>query len=544
MSSKFISKKLIKELRSGNKFSKPIIRVSIISITISIMVMLLAVSIVKNFQKEISQKVVNFGSHIQIRAGGFNQSFESTPIQLKQAYIDKILSIEGVSHVQTFALKPGIIQSKADTVKINNDEEQIIRDIEGVIFKGVNNDFNWENLKDKIIEGEAIEWNSDKPSNKIIISKHISKKLKLNVGEAIACYFIKGNGPRLKRFIVSGIYETGLEEFDKQFTFIDIRHIQKLNDWGIQTTLFLNENCFDGKLLLEAKSFGGNKKYLYDWGKGYSTSNKLFICPKKDTIIQVKSISFDYTSSMERVFVGLADSAYIKLSVDGNACPCSGIMKYESIDDSTRNYSNESVSITSVTKNGEGSMRYYIGGYEVFLNDFSLIDKVDQEIGVSEDLLKATKITDAYREIFGWLNILNTNVVVIIVLMILVAIVNITSLLLVLIIERSNMIGLLKAFGAENKIIQRIFVSLGGYIMIRGLIIGNGLAFVIIILQKQFGLIKLPQENYFLNKVPMDFEWLDFLIINVFTIAVCYGILFLASLFIGRINPIKTIKFN
>ena len=91
MSSKFISKKLIKELRSGNKFSKPIIRVSIISITISIMVMLLAVSIVKNFQKEISQKVVNFGSHIQIRAGGFNQSFESTPIQLKQAYIDKIL---------------------------------------------------------------------------------------------------------------------------------------------------------------------------------------------------------------------------------------------------------------------------------------------------------------------------------------------------------------------------------------------------------------------------------------------------------------------
>ncbi len=506
--------------------------------------MLLAVSIVKNFQKEISQKVVNFGSHIQIRAGGFNQSFESTPIQLKQAYIDKILSIEGVSHVQTFALKPGIIQSKADTVKINNDEEQIIRDIEGVIFKGVNNDFNWENLKDKIIEGEAIEWNSDKPSNKIIISKHISKKLKLNVGEAIACYFIKGNGPRLKRFIVSGIYETGLEEFDKQFTFIDIRHIQKLNDWGIQTTLFLNENCFDGKLLLEAKSFGGNKKYLYDWGKGYSTSNKLFICPKKDTIIQVKSISFDYTSSMERVFVGLADSAYIKLSVDGNACPCSGIMKYESIDDSTRNYSNESVSITSVTKNGEGSMRYYIGGYEVFLNDFSLIDKVDQEIGVSEDLLKATKITDAYREIFGWLNILNTNVVVIIVLMILVAIVNITSLLLVLIIERSNMIGLLKAFGAENKIIQRIFVSLGGYIMIRGLIIGNGLAFVIIILQKQFGLIKLPQENYFLNKVPMDFEWLDFLIINVFTIAVCYGILFLASLFIGRINPIKTIKFN
>lgn len=506
--------------------------------------MLLAVSIVKNFQKEISQKVVNFGSHIQIRAGGFNQSFESTPIQLKQNYVDDLMSIKGVEHVQTFALKPGIIQSKADTQQINDDEERIIRDIEGVIFKGINEDFKWDNLTDKIIEGKPIEWSKDHVSNEIIISKHLSKKLRLNVGEAIACYFIKGNGPRLKRFKVSGIYETGLEEFDKQFTFIDIRHIQKLNDWGIQTTLFLNENCFDGSLLIEAKSFGGNKKYLYDWGRGYTTIDRLSICPKRDTTIKVKSITYDYTSSMERVLVGVADSAFIKLKVSGDICPCNGKLQYESIDDSTRVYSNGNGSITTITKNGEGSMKYYIGGYEVFLNDFSLIDQVDQEIGVSEDLLKVTKITDAYREIFGWLNILNTNVVVIIVLMILVAIVNITSLLLVLIIERSNMIGLLKAFGAENKVIQRIFVSLGGYIMVRGLIIGNALAFLIILIQKQFGIIKLPQENYFLNKVPMDIEWVDFLLINLFTIGVCYGILFLASLFISRINPIKTIKFN
>lgn len=514
--------------------------------------MIVAISIVKGFQKEIKDKVVNFSSHFQITAGGNNFSFENTPIIKSNDFIQSLSSENQIKHVQTFATKPGLIQSRADTQFFDNDKIKIIRDIEGVIFKGISTDFNWEFLSKKIIEGKNFNLNNNKTSDSILISKYLSNKLKLEVNSPIACYFIKDNGPRLKKFYVAGIYETGLEEFDKQFAFIDIKHIQKLNNWGIQTNLFLEEQTNKkGELTINSITSGGTGNYLYDWGDGYSLKKDLsFIPPSKDTVITL--VVKDYQNAYDQKEYSYSkyriDTSQIQIKTNSpyDKLKLSSIyFEYEPIDDNTRLYKYNNLEITTFLKKQEGSSKHFIGGYEVFINDFDKIDNIENFIYLKSDpLQKITKITTLYTEIFGWLDILDTNVIVIIILMILVSIINIISLMLVLIIERSNMIGLLKSFGAYNFTIQKIFVSLGGYILFRGLIIGNIIAILLIVLQNKFGILKLPQENYYLNEVPMSFETVYFIFINLFTIIICFTILFLISLFISTIKPIKSIKFE
>ena len=232
-------------------------------------------------------------------------------------------------------------------------------------------------------------------------------------------------------------------------------------------------------------------------------------------------------------------------SKDGNCVSSIAEFEYESIDDSTRKYTGDNGSITTIHRTAGGSMKYYTGGYEIFINDFSQLDEKELMVNRKTDpFLKVSKITDLESEIFGWLSVLDTNAIIIIVLMIMVAIINIISLLLVLIVEKISMIGILKSFGSTNKMIRDIFIRLGLSIILRGMIIGNAIALLFIFLQKQFGFIKLPQEKYYLSEVPLDFEWGEFILINAITLFLALLVLFLTSLFIARITPVKAIKFN
>lgn len=552
MSSKFISKKLIKELKTSNKFSKPIIKVSIASIAISMLVMIISISVVKGFQKEIKYKVVNFSSHFQITAGGNNFSFENSPIISNKRFIDTLSSAPHIKHIQTFATKPGLIQSKADTQYFSDEKIKIIRDIEGIIFKGINTDFSWEFLSQKIVDGTSFSLNTKTTNDSILISTYISKKLKLKINDPIACYFIKDEGPRLKKFIVSGIYETGLEEFDKQFAFIDIKHIQKLNDWGIETNLFLQETTNEnGAFIVSSITSGGSGNYIYNWGKEFNYEKEIPLTLENilDTTIKLNVRDYNTSYDDESFFAKYRiDSALLRIKVNKpiRASLLKNILfEYDALNDTTRVYKYDDIEITTTLTTTGGTSSQFVGGYEVFIDDFDYLDEVEETIYMESDpLQKISKITTLYQEIFGWLDILDTNVFVIIFLMILVSIINIISLMLVLIIERSNMIGLLKAFGAENIIIQRIFISIGWYMLFRGLLIGNAIALLIIYVQNQFGILSLPQENYYLNQVPMSVEWVYFIGINLITIVISYTILFFISLFISTIKPIKSIKFN
>jgi len=212
----FIAKRLIKG--GSGSYSAQIIRIAIISVALGLAVMIVSVAIVTGFQREIKEKISGFGSHIQIAKFDSNNSFEFAPVNKNETFYKSLTQTKGIRHVQVFATKAGIIKTR----------EQI----QGVIFKGVGADFDWTFFKDKLVSGSVFSAKDSLTSDEVIISKNIAELLKIKLGDPLRMYFIIENQPRARRFTVSGIYNTGLAEFDTKFIFGDIRQIQKLNSWS------------------------------------------------------------------------------------------------------------------------------------------------------------------------------------------------------------------------------------------------------------------------------------------------------------------------
>ena len=396
--------------------------------------MLISISVVKGFQREIKNKVVNFSSHIQITDGGTNFSLESSPIQVNQPFYPEIENEEGIEHIQVFATKPGIIQSKPDTI-IYGSETKINRDIEGTVFKGVGSDFIWNKLQDKIIKGKHFTVKDNKTSDSLLISNYIAKRLKLTINDKIRGFFFNGKRPIVKPFVVAGIYETGLEEFDNKFVFADIKLIQSLNGWGIESSLFLELTPENEQLVITANASGGNENYRYKFGDlPFSNFNTVRISPTHDTTIRVIITDFTLnTVTLESEPLSIPDTAWLKIEItseDQKPIASTGEFLYESLNDSIRTYQGKNGIITTTLSTTGGSTKDYVGGFEIFIEDFNSIE--NQEIKVSrmsDPFLKVSKITDLENEIFGWLNLLDSNALIIIVLMIMVAVINIISLL-------------------------------------------------------------------------------------------------------------------
>jgi lipoprotein-releasing system permease protein len=211
----YISKKINK----GNKknFSRPIVKIAIIGIALSVAVMLLSVSITLGFKKSITEKVIGFGGHIQIGNYNLNNSFESKPIEKNKELEKSISEITGVKHIQVFAYKAGMIKTD--------------NQIQGVVLKGVDRDFNWDFIEKNLVNGRIINFNDSSKSNEVLVSNYLADKLQLGLNQKIKTYFIIDEQLRGRTFNIVGIYETGLDEFDKKFVFADIAHIQKLNNW-------------------------------------------------------------------------------------------------------------------------------------------------------------------------------------------------------------------------------------------------------------------------------------------------------------------------
>ena len=216
----FIAKRLVIAKEGNNRLSRPIIRIAILAIALSVAVMLISIGVVKGFKKDIADKVIGFGSHIQITAFSDNNSYETKAISKNQDFYPSIENEKGINHIQYFATKAGIIKT-AD-------------EIHGVILKGVGSDFNRDFFKDNLVEGEVPIYNDTLTSSRVIISKKIADLLDLEIDEKLIMYFAQ-NPPRVRKFVVAGIYTTELEEFDNLYVFGDIRHIQNLNNWGIDS---------------------------------------------------------------------------------------------------------------------------------------------------------------------------------------------------------------------------------------------------------------------------------------------------------------------
>jgi lipoprotein-releasing system permease protein len=409
----FIAQRLIKGRREGTSFSRPINVIAIIGIAMGLAVMIVAVAILTGFKQQIREKIVGFGSNIQISNFDSNISFETAPIRQNQEFIPKIRNIPGISHVQVYATKAGIIKTDAD--------------FQGVILKGVGSDFDWGYFSKNMIDGSVFTVTDTARTNNVIISKKISDMLLLKTGDSFAMHFVQ-DPPRMRKFTVSGIYETSLEEFDKIYVFCDIGHIKRLNGWE---------------------------------------------------------------------------------------------------DDQ-------------------------ISGFEIFIKDFDRLDEmtmavrdaIGYQVLEDEEKFKVTNIKMKYPQIFDWLNFQDVNVIIIIFLMLVVAGFNMISGLLILILEKTNMIGVLKALGSEDVTIRKVFLYQAAYLISKGLLWGNLIGIGIAFIQFKTGLVTLDPSSYYIKTVPVNLDLIHILILNAGTMAAILVMLLVPSKLISSITPVKAIRYD
>ena len=400
----FLSQRLNKQ--TSSRFSRPIIRVAILAIALSIAVMIIATSVVKGFQKEIRDKVIGFGSHIQITHFADGNSYESQKVSKIDSLKSSLELIEEITHIQTFATKAGIIKTK--------------NEIHGVVLKGVGSDFNTSFFDSNLIAGSVSKYNDSLTSNKVLISNKLAKQLQLQLYDRIMMYFVQ-TPPRARTFEIGGIYETGLSDLDELIVIADIRHVQKLNKW-------------------EANESGG---------------------------LEIRIANFD--------------------------------------------------------------------------NIDALTEQVYQHLGF--DLI-AQNIKSLHPQIFDWLNLQDMNVQVIIILMIIVATINMITALLILILERTQVIGILKAIGANNWSIRKIFLYNSFYLISKGLFWGNIIGIGLALIQFYFKPIRLDEATYYISVVPIHLKPLHLILLNLGALIICWLTLIIPSHLITKITPIKAIRFE
>lgn len=406
----FIAKRLITAKDYKSSISAPIIKIAISAIAIGIIMMIVSVATGIGLQKKIRDKVSAFNGQIIISNYDNNNSEVTTvPISKKQDFYPNFKSVPEVSHIQAVASKAGIIRTE--------------NAFEGIIFKGVGADYDWNNIKEYIVEGKLPDF-TKALNEDVIISRFLADRLNLKVGDQFNTFFIKeeqGKLPNSRRFKIAAIFNSGFQDFDATYIIGDIRHIQRINKW--------NEN--------------------------------------------------------------------------------------------------------------------QIGAFEVFVKDFDEIKSTGNKIYEETSSSLDTKtIVEKYSYIFDWLQLFDFNIVIILAVMILVATINMVVALLVLILERTQMIGILKSMGANNWSVRRIFLYNAFYLIQRGLFWGNLIGISILLIQQQFGVIQLNPENYYVNQAPVYLNWIYILLLNLLTVTVCFLVLLIPSYIITKISPVKAIRFD
>ena len=401
----FIAKRISKS--EDGSFSSTIHKIAIASIALGLAIMIISFLILFGFQNTVKEKIFGLSSHIQVTKYTLSNSLESVPVNNQNEFYQDYSKYGYIDHVQEFAYKAGLIRTN----------EEIL----GVVIKGIGKDFDLDRFQEYMIEGEFIKFDSSSYSKDIVLSRTISNKLKVGVGDQITIHFFQ-NPPRVRRLTISGIYETNLSEyFDSKMVIGDIDMIRKLNGW--------------------------------------------------------------------------ADS----LS----------------------------------------------GGFEVYLKDYRNEHLAEQELDNTLDYdLFIEKVSDKFIQVFEWLGLIRRQVNIFLTLILFVVCFNMISIILILIMERTQMIGMLKALGATNKQIRRVFSYTGMQLVAKGLILGNVLALTLCALQYYFKLIPLNAKDYYMSYVPISWDWQIIFTLNILTFIVVMLILAIPTLFITRIQPIRAIRFD
>ncbi|WP_026769578.1 FtsX-like permease family protein [Asinibacterium sp. OR53] len=392
-------------------FSRFIIRLSVAATALSVAAMIITLSFVNGFQQKVSEKVFSFWGHIRVQKYEAGKSLvaEETPLQKDPSVENIIRQQPGVTQVQGFATKSVVLEKN--------------KEIEGVLLKGIEENYDSSRLKPYLVEGRWIHFNDSLYSRELLLSAQLASQLKVNLNDTITVYFISSiDGSRTyRRLSIAGIYKTGIEEYDKLFIIGDLRLIRRVNSWQ---------------------------------------------------------------------------------------------------DDE-------------------------IGGYELFVKD-------DHSMSAINDALlnrlppewMSRSIPEIYPNIFDWLNIQDVNRNVIFIVMSVVAIINLATCLLILMLERTRMIGILKAIGATDWLIQRVFLYHATVITLAGIGIGFVMGAGICLLQQYTHFIKLDEASYYVRYAPVTINWVQVAVVCMTTALVCYLSLLLPTWLIRKIRPVKAIQFR
>lgn len=522
---------------------------------------LITLAVVTGFQQEVRQKVKGFGAHIFIMTASDYSIFESAPIRKDQKFVETIASMDGISSIDAVGYKPVLFQSKKEEIQYKlqdgTDTTEIQQNVFATVIKGVEDSYDWSFFKEHLIDGEIPVF-GDSLSNRVLISKRLANDLHFETNDTVGAFFVR-NMPVKRQFVISGIYETGLEEFDKKFVLGDLRYVQILNDWGIHSIIELEDTLHrENYLVLKANVSGGNGYHRFDWGKGFDKYALQPICPKKDTLIRLIATDNFGNINASSEATTIPDTSYLKVTVEGEPlAPCN--CEVDGTGEIIREFNGSKFTVRAPYKTltfeiipGKGSSDYYVGGFEVNVDNWDNLDALHGDIDrhVSfipspyNEQLQVTSIKENENDIFVWLGFLDVNVFIILILMIIIGIINMGSALLVLILIRSNFIGILKSIGASNGKIQKIFLIQASFLIGRGMLIGNLIGLGICFAQKWFGIIPLDPKVYYLNQVPIELNVWHWLFLNIGTLSVCILALTIPSLVISRISPVKAIKFN
>lgn len=537
-------------------------RISIISIALAMIVNLITIAVVTGFQQEVRQKVSGFGSHIFIQGGNEYTIYESSPIRSDQKQIDYLRTIPEIKSIAPVAYKAVLFQSAPAEIKYKlpngKDSSEIDQNVLGATLKGIDDSYDAAFFKSYLVAGQLPDF-AKKGSNEIVISQHLANKLHYELKDTVDAYFVR-NQPIKRKFIIAGIYETGMVEFDSKIVLSELSYVQELNDWGIKASIRIEDTLHAGRMIIRADLTGGNGNYRCDWGKGFEGYTGIPFCPQGDTTIRLIASDFFGNIHVPLEQTTLPDTTSIRIKAPKNLMTCTpslddeGNLKRRIIDEAgyhfALDFGGQEVEI-EITP-GKGSSSNYVGGFELAVHDWDQLDLITAELkdelefhpNEHNELLKVLSIKESQEEIFVWLSFLDLNVLIILILMILIGIINMGSALLVLILVRSNEIGLLKGMGARNWSIQKIFLYQAAFLMFRGMIWGNAIGLGLCFIQMKFSPLSLNPEVYYLSKVPVLLNPWHWLILNAGTVLVCLLALILPSLVISRVQPSKAIKFN
>ena len=408
----FIAKRLVTGKEHKISISAPIIKIAIAAIAIGVVMMLIAIATGVGLKNKIREKVAAFNGHIQVSSFDNNNSEVSLmPISIDQDFYPEFQDVQGVRHVQGVATKGGIIRT-ADT-------------FEGMLAKGVGTDYDWSTFEEYLVDGRIPDYSGDL-NEEVLISSLMANRLQLKVGDSFFSFFLRDGDaskpPNNRRFEIVGVYDSGFEEFDETYVFVDIRHIQLMNRW------------------------------------------------EEDEI----------------------------------------------------------------------------GNFEIFIDDFDQLDEKSNEIyGKTISSLDTQNIKSKYFRIFEWIGLFDFNIALIIGIMIIVGGINMITALLVLILERTQMIGILKALGSANWSIRKVFLYNAAYLIAIGLFWGNLIGLGVIFLQDKYRMFKFPNpEEYYIDYIPVHMDVPTILLLNVGVMLLCLLMLLIPSYIITKITPVKAIQFE